>query len=156
MNFTIRYFYPQSQEDKYKLMKFVYDNTDTFVMNTFGYLWETRGWWMENPIMVAEYENTDILVGLHAYTAGFKSPTTLKTYYIVTDRKFKGKGIAKKLTLKALTDTQLWCNKFYVNSNSTDGIEFYKKLIGPPTSTKYNEFGGEDCEFECSYNKLLK
>jgi GNAT superfamily N-acetyltransferase len=154
--FRIEYLLPKSQEDKYALMKFVYDNTDSFVMNTFGYLWENRQWWFEHPIMVAYYENTDVIVGLHAFTVSTKATDTLKTYYIVTDKKFKGQGIAKMLTKRALHDTQLWCNQFYVNSNSSDGIAFYTKLVGEPVSRKHNEFGGEDCEFQCSFNYILK
>jgi len=154
--FKLEYFLPKTQEDKYTLMKFVYDNTDSFVMNTFGYLWETRQWWFEHPVIVAYYEDTDIMVGLHAFTCNTKANCTLKTYYIVTDKKFKGQGVGKLLTKKALQDSQLWCNTFYVNSNSSEGIAFYTKLVGNPVSRKPNEFGGEDCEFQCSYVHILK
>ena len=154
--YRLEYIIPDTQDQKYKLMEFVYNNTDSFVMNTFGYLWETRGWWKEFPILVAFYENTDIMVGLHAFTCNTKANFTLKTYYIVTDEKFKGKGIGKLLTKQALFDSQLWCDTFYVNSNSIEGINFYKKLVGEPFSRKYNEFGSEDCEFECKFNHILK
>ena len=156
MNFKLNYITPQTQEEKYKLMEFMYDNTDSFVMNTFGYLWETRGWWKAFPVLAAYYENTDVLVGLHAFTCNTKAQNTLKTYYIVADRRLKGRGIAKNLTIRALQDSQLWCDRFYVNSNSSDGIAFYKKLVGEPINSKINEFGGEDCEFECSFSHILK
>lgn len=154
--FRLEYTSPKTQDQKYKLMEFMYDNTDSFVMNTFGYLWETRDWWEKFPILVSYYEDTDILAGLHAFTCNTKAPGVLKTYYIVTGKQFKGQGVAKLMTKAALVDSQLWCDIFYVNSNSTEGIAFYKKLIGEPISRKYNEFGGEDCEFECKFNHILK
>jgi len=156
MNFKLKYVIPSKQEDKYRLMNFVYNNTESFVMNTFGYLWETRRWWEQFPVLIACYEQTDIIVGLHAFTCNTKAEKTLKTYYIVTDKKYKGKGIGKMLTQAALGDSELWCDKFYVNSNSIKGIGFYKKLIGEPKSVKYNEFGNQDCEFECNFKHILK
>jgi hypothetical protein len=55
---------------KLKLMEFVYDNTDSFIMNTFGYLWQEREWWNKFPVEV--YKVGDIIAGLHAYTVNTK------------------------------------------------------------------------------------
>jgi hypothetical protein len=34
----IKYLQPTTVDEKMKLMEFVYDNTDSFILNTFGYL----------------------------------------------------------------------------------------------------------------------
>ena len=31
--------------DKLRFMQFIYKNTDSFIMNTFGHVWSGRNWW---------------------------------------------------------------------------------------------------------------
>ena len=38
--------------DKLRFIKFIYDNTDSFILNTFGHTWSGRDWWTEHPIEV--------------------------------------------------------------------------------------------------------
>ena len=99
---NIQYYTPKTVDDKMKLMKFVYDNTDSFILNTFGYLWESRGWWDKFPIQL--YKIDDQIAGMHAFTVDTKAPNTIKTYYIITSKTFRGSGIAKKLTMEVLNE----------------------------------------------------
>ncbi len=64
--------------DKLRFIKFVYDNTDSFIMNTFGHVWSGRNWWEKFPIEVCT-DSTGKVLGLHAYTVGNKEEYTLKT-----------------------------------------------------------------------------
>lgn len=155
MSFTTKYIQPSCQDDKFLLMKFVYDNTDSFIMNTFGYLWEARDWWYKFPILVAYAANGDI-AGIHAFTTNTKKEGTLKTYYIVTSEKYKKQGIAKLLTYTALEDNKGVCDVFYVNSTSNEGIGLYQKVVGSPVDIVGNEFGGQDYVFEKNIGDILK
>ena len=71
----IKYLQPTTVDEKMKLMEFVYDNTDSFILNTFGYLWESRLWWQTQPIQV--YIVNDKIVGLHAFSVNTKGPRWL-------------------------------------------------------------------------------
>lgn len=140
-----------TQADKFELMKFVYDNTDSFIMNTFGYLWESRDWWDKQIIDIYRDDNTKEILVLHAYSVNVK-PNTLKTYYIVTNKKNRGKGLAKIMILQALRKYAHLVEKYYVNSEEhSEGVKFYKKLLGNPT-IETNEFGTKDFIFQ----KLIK
>ena len=144
----IKYIVPSAQTQKYELMKFLYDNTEEFVMNTFGYLWESRQWWDKFPIMIATQCNTERIIGLHAFTLNTKAPDTLKTYYIAVKKSHRGKGIAKRMTLQALNDSVLFCSKFYVNSTeASDGCKLYSSLFKNGYKESPNEFGLIDYEF---------
>lgn len=153
MNIEYRYVFPETQEEKYKLMRFMFDNDNTFIMNTFGYLWESRDWWDKFPIYCAYDCNT--LIGIHAYSINTKGPSILKTYYIAVHKDYRGKGIAKKLTRNVLEDNRVFCEYFYVNSASWDGYSLYNKLIGAPKTSTLNEFKTFDYEFEAKIVDLL-
>lgn len=142
---------------KIKLMEFVYDNTDSFIMNTFGYLWQERGWWDKFPVEV--YKVGDIIAGLHAYTVDTKGFNIAKTYYIVTGKAFRGKGIAKKLTKDALH--RLKDNKtastYYVNTEEkSDGVKLYKSLFKNEYKIEKNQFGTMDYIFSDKIINILK
>jgi len=146
----IKYLQPTTVEEKMKLMEFVYKNTDSFILNTFGYLWESRLWWCMQPIQV--YMQGKEIIGLHAFSINTKAPGTLKTYYIVTNKKNRGKGLAKIMILQALRKYAHLVEKYYVNSEEhSEGVKFYKKLLGNPT-IETNEFGTKDFIFQ----KLIK
>jgi hypothetical protein len=75
---SIQYYCPTAYDKKLELMEFVYKNTDSFILNTFGYLWESRGWWDKFPIQVST--SGSVITGLHAFTVDTKAPNTIKTY----------------------------------------------------------------------------
>lgn len=154
---NIQYWFPKSTDEKFKLMKFVYDNTNSFILNTFGYVWESRGWWDRFPIQV--YMVGDVLAGIHAFTIDTKAPDTIKTYYIVTGKAFRGQGIAKKLTTDILGEYSNTNKKYFVNSEeNSDGVGFYKKLFDSRYKVVINEFDTVDFIFEEGateiYNRL--
>ncbi len=143
-----------SAESKMKVMKFVYENTNSFIMNTFGYVWEGRKWWGKHPIMLMMEGET--IIGLHAFTVNAKNSKRIKTYYIVTHRDYRGKGIAKTLTFEALKEFRNKSEIYFVNSEeSSDGVAFYKKLFNNTFTLKQNEFGTNDYEFFIVINKFL-
>lgn len=150
---NIQYYFPKNNKEKFELMQFVYDNTDTFVMNTFGYLWESRGWWDKFPIQV--YKVGDIIAGMHAFTVNTKAPNTIKTYYVVTGKAFRGNGIAKKLTMDILGEYRNTDMKYFVNSEEgSDGVGFYKKLFNNIYKMEINEFDKADYIFEAPVKTL--
>lgn len=143
---NIQYFFPKNTQEKFELMEFVYNNTDSFIMNTFGYVWESRGWWDEFPIQV--YKAGDIIAGMHAFTVDTKGPGIIKTYYIVTSKSFRGSGIAKKLTMDILGEYKNTDKEYLVNSEeSSDGVGFYKKLFNNNYKMEVNEFNTADYIF---------
>ena len=149
----IKYLQPTTVEEKMKLMEFVYKNTNSFILNTFGYLWESRLWWCVQPIQV--YMVGDVIAGLHAFSVNTKAQGTLKTYYIVTGKAFRKQGIAKQLTLKALRDYKDKCDNYFVNSEeNSDGIHFYSSLFDHQYTLTKNEFGTLDYNFEESIKSL--
>jgi len=151
----IKYLQPTTVDEKMKLMEFVYDNTDSFILNTFGYLWESRLWWQTQPIQV--YIINDKIVGLHAFSVNTKGPNILKTYYIITSKDYRKQGIAKKLILKALKDYKDKSDNYFVNSEQdSDGKEFFLKLFSHQYVLSANEFGTFDFEFEQPIDNLLK
>ena len=155
--FKVKYITPTTQAQKYDLMKFMYDNTDSFVMNTFGYLWETRGWWEKFPIQITTLEHNTSIVGMHAFTLNTKAPDTLKTYYIAVGKTFRGQGVAKKMTIDALRDHELFCKRFYVNSvEGSDGTLLYDKIFKNGYRESPNEFGRVDHEYEDDITNILK
>ena len=77
--------------DKIRFIKFVYDNSDSFIMNTFGHVWSGRNWWDKFPIEICT-DDAGRVLGLHAYSVNDKSPKTLKTYYIITKENLKITG----------------------------------------------------------------
>lgn len=146
----------ETQIDKYKLAEFIYNNTDNFVMNTFALLWESRNFWQKfRPLIITKNGK---IIGLHAFAEKqIDNKLYLKTYYIVVDKSYRGKGIAKKLTYQVLKDFQNQYNQFYVNSvEGSDGEYFYRKTITNRPSKKVNEFGTTDLIFKGSIFKILK
>ena len=137
-----------TEEEKMQITKFVYKNTDSFIMNTFGFVWSERNWWNKFPIELCVDENNKIL-GLHAYTVYDKYPDCLKTYYIVTDKNTRGKGIAKILIKNALTVHKKFIKYYYVNTDEkSDGAAFYKKWLGDNYETYTNDFNSNDLVFK--------
>ena len=132
---NIQYYTPKTVDDKMKLMKFVYDNTDSFILNTFGYLWESRGWWDKFPIQL--YKIDDQIAGMHAFTVDTKAPNTIKTYYIITGKIFRGTGIAKKLTLDVL-------NEFKNYKEPDDSLKELNKDMNLGLENDYDE--NDDCD----------
>ena len=151
---NIQYYFSKNNKEKFELMQFVYDNTDTFVMNTFGYVWEGRGWWGKFPIQV--YKIGDIIAGMHAFTVDTKGPDIIKTYYIVTGKPFRGRGIAKKLTLDILGEYGNTDKKYFVNSEEgSNGVGFYKKLFNNNYKMEINEFDKADYIFEAPIKTII-
>jgi len=152
---NIQFYTAMNDDSKFQLMEFIYKNTDSFILNTFGYVWENRKWWLKQPIMA--YYDKDIIVGMHAFSVNTKAEDTLKTYYIVVDKKYRGKGIAKTLTIEALKEYRNLCKYYFVNSEeNSDGVKFYKKLFGNQFTEKRNQFGSIDFEFKAEIFDLLK
>lgn len=152
-----QYFYCQSQSDKYKLAEFIYNNTDNFVMNTFALLWENRNFWKKWQPLVAFDENGK-MIGIHAFAEKeINSKKYLKTYYIVTNKDYRGKGIAKQLTLQVINDFKDLYADFFVNSiQDSDGDKFYRKIVNSNPNKKINEFGTIDMIFKNKISKILK
>tara|TARA_E500000318_G_C3482215_1_gene180898 strand:- start:172 stop:651 length:480 start_codon:yes stop_codon:yes gene_type:complete len=137
-----------SELDKLRFIKFIYDNTDSYILNTFGHTWSSRNWWTEHPIEVCT-ESTGRVLGLHAYTVNTKAENTLKTYYIVTSKYNRGKGIAKLLVKNALYKHKKNIKFYYVNSDvKSDGAIFYKKWLGDNYTTEDNDFNSQDIIFK--------
>jgi len=152
---NIQYYTPKTVDDKMKLMKFVYDNTDSFVLNTFGYLWESRGWWDKFPIQLCKID--DQIVGMHAFTVDTKAPNTIKTYYIITGKLFRGAGVAKKLTMDVLNEFKNTDKRYFVNSEEgSSGVGFYKKLFNNTFTLHMNEFGTVDYYFDAPVKTLTQ
>lgn len=141
---------------KFELMEFVYNNTDTFVMNTFGQVWENRQWWNHWNAYIDLYYTSDPqnpIGGLHAYTCNIKDfpQRILKTYYIVVNKNLRGQGIGKTLTLHALNKHKNDCDTFFVNSmQGSSGVEFYKKFFTDkcPPEIIPNGLGSKDYVFK--------
>ena len=152
-----QYFYCQSQSDKYKLAEFIYNNTDNFVMNTFALLWENRNFWKKWQPLVMFDENGKI-VGVHAFAEKeINNKKYLKTYYIVTNKDYRGKGIAKQLTLQVINDFKDVYTDFFVNSiQDSDGDKFYRRIITNRPTKKINEFGTIDMIFKNKISKIPK
>ena len=129
--------------DKLRFIKFIYDNTDSYILNTFGHTWSSRNWWEEYPIEVCTDDSGKVL-GLHAYTVNTKAENTLKTYYIVTSKYNRGNGLAK-LLIKHKDNIKF----YYVNSDvKSDGAIFYKKWLGNNYITEDNDFNSQDVIFK--------
>jgi len=134
--------------DKLRFIKFVYDNTDSFIMNTFGHTWSGRNWWDKFPIEVCTDDAGKVL-GLHAYTVNTKAPQTLKTYYIVTSKDSRGQGIAKLLIKNAIYKHKDDIKFYYVNSDvRSEGAIFYKKWLGQNFEIEKNDFNSQDIIFK--------
>tara|TARA_E500000318_G_scaffold106859_1_gene115337 strand:- start:481 stop:954 length:474 start_codon:yes stop_codon:yes gene_type:complete len=134
--------------DKLRFIKFVYNNTDSFIMNTFGHTWSGRNWWEKYPIELCVGDNGKVL-GLHAYTVNDKFEDTLKTYYIVTAKDTRGQGIAKLLIKNAIFKYKDNIKFYYVNSDiKSDGAIFYKKWLGNNFIEEDNDFNSKDIIFK--------
>ena len=139
--------------DKLRFMQFIYKNTDSFIMNTFGHVWSGRNWWKKYPIELCVNEKNEVL-GLHAYTVNDKIKDALKTYYIVVNKKFRGKGIAKILIKNAIYEHKDKIKNYYVNSDiKSDGFMFYLNWFGNNFKMESNDFNSKDAVFlEPIYN----
>lgn len=149
--------YPTNYQEKCELMEFVYKNTDSFIMNTFGFLWESRDLWSYG-VDVAKDDKGNI-IGLHAaHIKDINNEPHVKTYYIVTDKNRQGEGIAKKLILHLLLDATIAnYSKYYVNSEiNSPGVKFFKKFIGIEPEIVNNDFGTTDCVFKTTIAEILK
>ena len=134
--------------DRLRFIKFVYDNTDSFILNTFGHVWSGRNWWEKFPIEVCT-DDTGKVLGLHAYTVNDKAQYTLKTYYIVTSKESRGQGVAKLLIKNAIHKHRDRIKIYYVNSDiKSQGAIFYKKWFGDNFNTTKNDFNSEDITFK--------
>ena len=100
--------------DKLRFIKFIFENTNSFILNTFGHTWSGRDWWSKYPIEVCTDDNGKVL-GLHAYTVNDKYKDSLKTYYIVTSKDSRGQGIAKLLIKNAIYKNKDKISFYYVN-----------------------------------------
>jgi GNAT superfamily N-acetyltransferase len=137
-----------------KMMEFIYKNTDSFILNTFGYLWESRNWWETFPVQLVKIDSD--IICLHAYTKNNKAPGLMKTYYVVTHKAFRGQGLAKKLTIQSIRDSQYDCENYFVNSEeNSPGVSFYKKLFNDNYTMTKNEFGTLDYNFQAPIKTLL-
>ena len=134
--------------DKLRFIKFVYDNTNSFILNTFGHTWSGRDWWSKYPIEACTDDKGKVL-GLHAYTVNDKYKDTLKTYYIVTSKDNRGQGIAKLLIKNAIFKHKDNIKFYYVNSDiKSEGAIFYKKWLGNNFTEEDNDFKSKDIIFK--------
>lgn len=130
--------------DKLRFIKFVYDNTDSFIMNTFGHVWSGRDYWTKFPIEVCT-DDAGKVIGLHAYTVNDKYKNTLKTYFIVTDKNSRNMGIAKLLIKNAIYKHKENIKYYYVNSDvRSPGFSFFKKWLGENFEIVKNDFNSQD------------
>tara|TARA_A100000171_G_scaffold22048_1_gene20485 strand:- start:2034 stop:2507 length:474 start_codon:yes stop_codon:yes gene_type:complete len=130
--------------DKLNFIKFVYDNTDSFILNTFGHVWSGRNWWGKFPIEICT-DDAGRILGLHAYTVNNKYPDTLKTYFIITSKAARGKGIAKFLIRNAIYKHKNNIKYYYVNSDVRSiGCSFYKRWLGEKFEIVNNDFNSQD------------
>jgi len=134
--------------DKLRFIKFIFDNTNSFILNTFGHTWSGRDWWSKYPIEVCTDDNGKVL-GLHAYTVNDKYKDSLKTYYIVTSKDSRGQGIAKLLIKNAIYKNKDKISFYYVNSDTkSEGAIFYKKWLGKNFTLEDNDFNSQDIIFK--------
>lgn len=134
--------------DKLRFIKFVYDNTDSFIMNTFGHVWSGRDYWNKFPIEVCT-DDAGRVLGLHAYTVNDKYKDTLKTYFIVTDKNSRNMGIAKLLIKNAIYKHKNSVKYYYVNSDvRSAGFSFFKKWLGEKYEIVKNDFNSQDIIYE--------
>mgnify|MGYP003117911060 CR=1 FL=1 len=134
--------------DKLRIIKWVYKNTNTFIMNTFGHVWSGRNWWEKFPVQVCIDDNGKVMA-LHAYTVNDKKPKTLKTYYIVTGEEHRGKGLAKLLIKNAIHKNKDKIDNYYVNTDDrSDGSIFYIRWFGNNYKKEKNDFNSTDLIFE--------
>jgi len=134
--------------DKLRFIKFIYDNTNSFILNTFGHTWSGRDWWGKYPIELCVDDNGKVL-GLHAYTVNDKFKDTLKTYSIVTSKDSRGQVIAKILIKNAIYKNRDKINFYYVNSDiKSEGAIFYKKWFGKNFTLEDNDFNSQDIIFK--------
>lgn len=130
--------------DKLRFIKFIYDNTDSFILNTFGHVWSGRNWWEKFPIEVCT-DDTGRVLGLHAYSVNDKHKNTLKTYFIVTNKEARGHGIAKLLIKNAIHKHKDKIAFYYVNSDiRSAGFSFFKKWLGKNYEIIDNDFNSQD------------
>ena len=92
--------YCLTQAQKYEIGEFIYDNTETFILNTFMYLWESRHWWDKHPIDTCRDENGK-LVGIKI-NAAKPEENLLKSYYSVIRKDYREKHIFSKILLQSL------------------------------------------------------
>lgn len=134
--------------DKLRFMKFVYDNSDSFIMNTFGYVWSGRDWWDKFPVEVITDEKGKVMC-LHAYSINDYKPETMKTYYIITERKCRGEGLAKLLIKNSIAKNKDKIKNYYVNTDvKSPGYTFFKKWLGNKFTIEKNDFNSKDAIFE--------
>ena len=155
MNLNYATINDMNELDKLRFIKFVYDNTDSFIMNTFGHVWSGRNWWGKFPIEVCT-DDAGRVLGLHAYSVNDKHKNTLKTYFIVTSKAARGRGIAKLLIKNAIYKHKDKIAFYYVNSDvRSDGFSFFKKWLGENYEIVDNDFNSQDIIYkEPIYNVL--
>jgi len=155
MNLNYATINDMNELDKLRFIKFVYDNTDSFIMNTFGHVWSGRNWWGKFPIEVCT-DDAGRVLGLHAYSVNDKHKNTLKTYFIVTGKAARGRGIAKLLIKNAIYKHKDKIAFYYVNSDvRSDGFSFFKKWLGENYEIVDNDFNSQDIIYkEPIYNVL--
>ena len=113
--------------DKLRFIKFIFENTNSFILNTFGHTWSGRD----------------------AYTVNDKYEDSLKTYYIVTSKDSRGQGIAKLLIKNAIYKNKDKISFYYVNSDTkSEGAIFYKKWLGKNFTLEDNDFNSQDIIFK--------
>lgn len=141
-------------QEQFKNMKFVYDNSDSFIMNTFGWLWSTKEWWDNKDAKIDRFITpTGEIETLHAFYISH-ALQRIKTYYIVVHVNRRGEGLAKALIKKGIVDYSGFT--YYVNSEENSaGVKFYTKWLGEPTSKKSNDFGTNDFIWEVPVKEVL-
>ena len=93
---------------------------------------------------------------MHAFTIDTKGQDIIKTYYIVTAKSFRGRGIAKDLTMDILNEYKNTNKKYFVNSEeNSDGAKFYKKLFKNNYTVQSNDFNTCDLIFKSTIKDLL-
>ena len=155
MNLNYATINDMNELDKLRFIKFVYDNTNSFILNTFGHVWSGRNWWKKFPIEVCT-DDAGRVLGLHAYSVNDKHKNTLKTYFIVTSKAARGRGIAKLLIKNAIYKHKDKIAFYYVNSDvRSDGFSFFKKWLGENYEIIDNDFNSQDIIYkEPIYNVL--
>lgn len=148
--------YCLTQEQKYEIGQFIFDNTETFVLNTFMYLWESRDWWKSQPIDTCRDQDGK-LVGIKI-NAEKKEIDTLKSYYSVIRKDYREKHIFSRLLLESLYDHD--CKYIIVTCTvGRDGERFYGRLLDGKksckTEYKTSEFGDTDVVFTIELKDMI-
>lgn len=145
VDFIVRRMLPEEKDAVCNLAK----QSNRFVRELKG-VWTRFQLWEENPPFVAVLPDGEI-VGFHA--AQFLKKDYVYTYFIHTEEKVRGMGVAKALTWEAIKEAQKrGLTRFTAKADTRGGgYSFYTGLGMKPVARTGTEYTF-DCEFKDSKN----